>query len=209
MAFDSLIYSQWIYSSYHVTYAFFIAAYAVLGGGIKYIDDAFDEKTFSKIKAVLLAPFLGGLWAFTMTLHPASATILAAIVLAVLLRGKIDNLAFMVGTVTIITALFFSGLATFLWLPLILITLAGVLDEVGNDYVDKNFKANKFIYIFFEYRFTMKLAVLYFAAINYFVWVYFFAFIAFDVAYALVMHYSMNLAHKRKFYYHKRANHFW
>ena len=49
---------------------FFLLSYSILGGGIKYIDDAFDEKIFSKKIALTIAPLLGVLWAYTMIINP-------------------------------------------------------------------------------------------------------------------------------------------
>ena len=58
---------------------FFLLSYPVLGAGLKYIDDAFDEKIFSKKYALILAPLLAILWAYTMYIDSFSATILLAI----------------------------------------------------------------------------------------------------------------------------------
>ena len=184
-----------VYSSPIYTYIFFIIFYTFLGGGIKFIDDAFDERVYSRKLALLFAPVVGIFWAFAMTLSPVSATLLGAIVIGVFLKGKIDNIAFQIGAVSIIAILFWSGLLNFLWIPLIIITLAGVIDEIGNDYFDKKDKAsvNRLAFYFFEYRFVMKLAVLYFALIGSFAFYYFLAFLAFDIAYALVGHYSLNV----------------
>ncbi|GEM_PF-439987 len=195
-----------IFANLTTTWVFFVSAFAILGGGIKYIDDAFDENTFSKLKAMLLAPVLGVFWAYTMSLNPAAATILAAVVLDVFFSGKIDTLAFMIGTITIFSALFLGGLINFLWIPLILITLAGIIDEKGNDFVDKHPSINRFVRLFFEYRFVMKIAVGVFAYLGYYAWVYFAAFLAFDIAYAIIMLYSKKRAQAGKFYYNPAKN---
>ena len=67
---------------------FLLVLYPILGAGIKYIDDAFDEQIFSKRIALVLAPALGLLWAYAMIVDKASAVILLAILCAVLLKGK-------------------------------------------------------------------------------------------------------------------------
>lgn len=199
-------YAGFIFSNPLLTWTYFIAAFAILGGGIKYIDDAFDEHTFKKNKALLFAPFLAIFWAFNMVLSPAAGTILAAVVLAVLLKGKIDNIAFQVGLIGIIGVLIFFGLFSPIWIVLLVLTLAGILDEVGNDYVDRHSIKNNIVYYFFEYRMLMKLSVFAFAFFAFYGWVYFFAFLAFDLAYAGIMHYSSNLKHGRKFYYFNNSN---
>jgi hypothetical protein len=195
-----------IFANPTITWLFFITAYAILGGGIKYIDDAFDEKTFRLRNSILLAPVLGIFWFATMILSPESATILGAIVIAVFLKGKIDNIAHSLGIISIFFLLFLFGFFNFLWIPMAILVLAGLLDELGNDYVDKHLEVRKPIRVFFKYRFVMKIAVLCFVLLEIFAPVYFFAFLAFDIAYALVTKYSEKLAHMRKFYYHKMHN---
>ncbi|MDD5163617.1 MAG: hypothetical protein PHD95_05430 [Candidatus ainarchaeum sp.] len=195
-----------IFSNPIITWLFFIGAYAILGGGIKYIDDAFDEKVFRTRNAVLFAPILGIFWFVTMILSPESATILGAIVIAVFLKGKIDNIAHQLGIISIFFLLFIFGFFNFLWIPMLILIIAGLFDELGNDYVDKHLEVRKPIWLFFKYRFVMKIAVLCFVLLGIFAPVYFFAFLAFDIAYALITKYSAKLAHMRKFYYHKRTN---
>lgn len=183
-----------IFSSASNLWFFFVCAFAILGGGIKYIDDAFDENTFSKKKAMLLAPFLGVFWAYTMSLDPAAATILAAVLLSVFVSGKIDNNAFWLGLiVTILLAFYLGGLVNFLWLPLIALTIAGFLDEMGNNFVGKKPKMNNLVQYFFEYRFIMKIVVFVFALFRFFDWVFFAAFIAFDIVCEIVTLYSKKL----------------
>lgn len=187
-------------------YLFYIISFFILGAGIKYIDDCFDEKVFSKTHGFVLAPLLGLFWAFIMAQHPVAATILGAIVLAVFFKGKIDNIAFTIGTLIILLALFLSGFAQFLWVPLIVITLAGILDEVANDWADKQAKLNRVLRWFFDYRFIMKLGVFFFAYIGTFPWTFFFAFLVWDIGYALVYEYVKLIMHQRKFYYHDSSN---
>jgi hypothetical protein len=202
-----MIFEEIVFSSPVVTWLFFIFSYGVLGGAVKYIDDAFDERIYSIRSAILLAPIIGVFWAYLMALSSASATILLAIVLGVLLKGKIDNIAHKIGLVSIIAVVIFSGYFQFLIFPLIILTVAGVIDEVGNDFVDEKNVYNKLlplskvVYYFFEYRFTMKLAVFAFVFLGDFAMYYFFAFLGFDLAYAGMMHFSSSLSHKKKFSY--------
>ena len=208
-----------IFSSPLMVYTVFILGYALLGAGIKYIDDAFDEKTFSIRKSLLLAPVLGILWAYLMSLSPASATILFAIVLAVLLKGKVDNVAHQAGLLSIVVVVMVSGYFQFVWIALAIFTIAGVLDEVGNDFVDeKNFYAkggvNKFIHLFFEYRFTMKAVIFVFALLGHygfeyfapFEWQYFFAFLAFDIGYVIILKISERIKRSGRFSYITKNN---
>jgi hypothetical protein len=175
---------------------FFLLSYPLLGAGLKYIDDAFDERTFNKKIALILAPVIGILWAYTMIINPVSATILLAIILGVFIKGKIDNRAHILGLVVIILLLILFGIEL-LWLPLIMLIAAAMLDEVGSDAIDyncKSFDRNKFshkVFIaFFDQRWLTKLAVLYVVLVGVFPWYFFVAILLFDGAYLIVRMYS-------------------
>jgi hypothetical protein len=175
---------------------FFLFAYAALGAGLKYIDDAFDEQTFNKKIAIAIAPVLGLLWAYTMILDPVSATILLAILLGVFLKGKIDNYAHFIGLAVIGVIVVLAGV-NLLWLPLMMLIAAAVLDEVGNDVIDYNRGSlfmsrfsHKALVVFFDQRWLTKLAVLYVALLGVFPWYFFLAMLLFDGAYLVVRMYS-------------------
>jgi len=183
---------------------FFLAAYPVLGAGLKYIDDAFDEKIFNKKLAMVLAPLLGVLWAYTMVIDPFSATILLAILLGVFIKGKIDNYAHMTGLVVILLILVFAGV-NLLFLPLIFIATAAFLDEMGNDVIDKNrsyFDDSKFLHkitlYFFDQRWLTKMAVLFVVLIGIFPLYFFLAILLFDGAYLTVRLYTRSRQQNRK-----------
>ena len=175
---------------------FFFLAYFILGGGIKYIDAAFDDKVFKKRNAILVAPFLGILWSYTMLINEISASILLAVLIAVLIKGKIDNMAHLIGLITIIIfgifiILFIDGNG-FMLLPLIFLTSAGIIDEVGNDIIDYNksqkkvrFRYNFLIY-FFGRRYLMKTAIIYIALVGLFPLYFVLAFIFFDESYIIM-----------------------
>ena len=170
----------------------FLLAYSILGAGLKYVDDAFDEKMFNKKLALIVTPILSIIGAYTMLIDPVSATILFAILCGVLIKGKVDNYAFFGGLVLVITLVFLAGI-DFLFLPLIILAAAAVLDEIGNDYIDKkreelneNKFINKFAIYFFGHRWIMKVVILFLASLA-IVPVYFFiAMIFFDYAYISV-----------------------
>ena len=186
----------------------FLIYFSILGAGIKYIDAAYDEKTFNKKIAVCIAPFLGLLWAFTMLINPVAATILLAVVFGVVLKGKIDNVAHFMGLIVIIAIIFFAGVQLMI-IPLMFLSIAAFLDEFGNDYVDsskKNLKSVKFyhklINTFFDQRWTLKLAILILSITGIISIVFFFAMIAFDYAYLGVRLYS-DTKQKSKLTYEK------
>lgn len=175
--------------------------FPVLGAGIKYVDAAFDENIFNKKSAVIVAPLLGILWAFTMILHPMSATILLSVILGVLIKGKIDNIAHGIGLISII---FFYVLLWYLFdgiviyfVPLVFLAAAGVLDEIGNDVISYNsdFSNNhsfgfQFFKYFFGRRHFMKVALIYLFLVGGFPLYFFVSFLFFDEAYMMVALYS-------------------
>jgi hypothetical protein len=175
---------------------FFLIAYSILGAGIKYIDDAFDKKTFNKVLAITITPLLSILGVYSMIIDPASATILLAIISGVLLKFKIDNIAFILGFIITIAISYFIGVQ-FLLIPLILLTAAALLDEVGNDYIDKvknqlNMKnpLHMFAKYFFGHRWIMKTAILFLVFVNVVPMIFFVAMIMFDYSYLTVNAYS-------------------
>jgi hypothetical protein len=64
-----------------------VLAFAFIGAGLKYIDDAFDEDTFSKKKALALAPCIALIWICLSIYDAFSATVLSAILFSVLIAG--------------------------------------------------------------------------------------------------------------------------
>jgi hypothetical protein len=103
-----------------------ILAFAIIGAGLKYIDDAFDEDTFSKKKAILIAPIIVLIWICLSLFDSVSATILFSILFAVLFTGKIDNLIFKVCSIALISILVLSQMLNLLWIPLVFLTLMGI-----------------------------------------------------------------------------------
>jgi len=168
-------------------------SFVILGGGIKYIDDAFDEEIFNKNVAVMLAPLLGLLWGYTMYIDKYASTILLAILLGVLFKGKIDNRAHLYGAIVIFLFIILFRI-NIGYLLLIILFISGLLDEIGNDMVDrrKNFSNlfYKFLEYFFRYRFMMKVAVVaiaIFGIIPYYIAI---AFLLFDMSYHVIGYYG-------------------
>lgn len=166
-----------------------IVAFAVIGFGLKYIDDAFDddETVLSKKLAMLIAPIIVTIAVILAIKDEVAQTILFAILLSVLISGKVDNLIFKLSSIVFVLLLFIPyfrlyGSINFLWLPLVIITTTGVIDEAGNDYVDKN-NANSIRNFFFKHRFAMKMGMVTLCGFQFLAWIYLIAFLAFDIAY--------------------------
>ncbi len=173
-----------------------IIAYIILGSGIKYIDAAFDNKVFNKTSAIIIAPLLGIFWGIIMYSSQTSATILLAVVLGVFFKGKIDNRAHLIGFFTVLTIVIIFKIQPYIF-PLVFLTAAAVVDEVGNDVTDgnkKNFYSHhfyqQFSLYFFGRRYLMKAAILYLVLMGLFSLEYFLAFLLFDEAYIITSIYS-------------------
>lgn len=187
---------------------FFLIAYPILGAGIKYIDAAYDEKTFNKKTALIITPPLATLWAYTMLINSISTTILLAILLGVLVKNKIDNYAHLLGSAIIVTifiiTIYLKNIELII-LPLVFLISAAIIDEVGNDIIDynkKNLKKNRFRHqfslYFFGRRYVMKLAILYLIIFGIVELYFLLAMILFDEAYIITDLYSRSKQQKDK-----------
>ena len=172
---------------------FFLLSYSILGAGLKYIDVAFDEITVNMKVALAISPFIGILWVYTMIINGASAAILSAIILGVLIRGKIDNPAHLLGLFTILFVILISGLKIPLLL-LVFLTASAYMDEVGNDIIDRKEINSRFVGVFLKYffgkRWLLKVAVLYLVLLGLFPMYLLVALIFFDESYLLVEEYG-------------------
>lgn len=170
-------------------YGYYVA-FALLGAGLKYVDDALDEDRFSKKGALVVAPLLvigAGILAVT---DIGSRTILVSIILASVLSGKVDNVVFKLSStaflVLILCATYaFNGGLTFLWIPLVVLTVAGILDEKGEGYISAH-QTTPFTNFFFQHRSAMKLGMLILCFCHFFALPYLFFLLAFDLSYEAV-----------------------
>jgi len=173
-----------------------VGAFMLIGGGIKYIDDAFDEGIHSRRLAAMLAPVILAVWLWISAGDPHAATLLAAVLLGVLLTGKIDNSVFLLSSVAVLAGML--ALARDVMpLPLAILTLMAVLDEKGNDLADAG-RLPMLLTPVFTYRMMMKLGVLALGMLELLPLVYFLVFLGFDIAYEAVGRAGMRLSTQRR-----------
>lgn len=184
-----------------------IAAYAALGGGIKYIDQVYDEKIWSKKTALLLAAACGLLMGYFIATDAFSAVIFVALVLGLSITKKIDNPAFYIGVLLVLGApllyLTHFNKVAFNWGMLALLAMACLIDEWGNDLFDAG-RLHGLVGKFFHFRGSMKAAVFMLPFLGALPWVYLLAFLAFDAAYSFVEWLSQPFIRRRGFYSNRR-----
>jgi len=167
---------------------FLLGSYFSLGALTKIVDQVFDAKLVRHAYAYLAAAciiFLAGYWIATDTY---SQPILLAIVFAMLISGKVDNMAFWsiaISLITVAILLAVLGIIEIQWFSLWFLILTAVIDEFANDLADSRKRSSKAIK-FFYYRPFMKIGVLMLAVWGYLSIVYLAAFVLFDMAYVII-----------------------
>jgi hypothetical protein len=99
-----------------------------------------------------------------MTYSQWDLVLFTALIIGVMFSGKVNRPPFLIGFVIIIIVAIFRGIPIVTdwleWLTILCILFfAAVLDEKGNDWVDKNL--TPLAAQFFAYRFTLKCSVLF------------------------------------------------
>lgn len=140
----------------------YFSAYFLSGLSLKLGDDLLDELDRPNAAWVPLA-LAGLLFGLLMTVSEWDLVLLTSIVIGVFVSGKVNRFQFIVGFVLIFGTLLIIGIPVITswldWLTvLIILFLAAVLDEKGNDWTDRN--ASPMAYKMFEYRFVLKIVVL-------------------------------------------------
>jgi hypothetical protein len=163
-----------------------VVLYAFLGAAIKFIDQAYDEERYSRkvanLMAVVAGVTMGGLMAFD---SPFSTAFFGAMILSLVLARKIDNRAFLAGTLTAALTLLVLWPVTgpeVLLVPLVIFILAGFLDEVVDDLAQKA-RAPKMVRWVMLYRPLSDVALVAMMLLGWFPWYYLVPYFAFTFAY--------------------------
>jgi len=145
-----------------IEWLLYYAAYLLTGLTLKLGDDLLDELSRPNVAVTPLA-LSGFLFGLIMTLSEWDLVLHGAIVIGVLLSGKVNKPQFLVGFILIGATLLLVGVPVIsngieLLVLLIILLLAAIIDERGNDWADSSEKP--LVSYFFYYRFTLKLAVI-------------------------------------------------
>ena len=166
-----------------------IFLYGFLGGSIKFIDQAYDEKLYPIKAARVLAVLSGAVMGFVMAKDsPFSTAFYAAMLTSLVLARKIDNDAFAAGTVVAVAALaalYPSSDVTFASMPIAAFLIAGVVDEVADDWAHRR-RLEGLPKAFFTYRPFSDMALLALIAVGTFSWTYVLPYFAFTLSYLAV-----------------------
>lgn len=145
-----------------IQWIIYFFAYLMAGLTLKIGDDLLDFLDRPSFAWYPLG-MSGILFGVLMTLSEWDLVLLSAIVIGVLLSGKVNHRQFGVGFMAIIVILLILGLPAISdllnWFALLfMLFMASVLDEKGNDWTDK--ATNPLASMFFKYRFTLKVSAL-------------------------------------------------
>lgn len=167
--------------------------YAFLGGSIKFIDQAYDEKAFSVRAANIVAVMAGLIMGYLMANDsPFSTAFYAAMLISLVMARKIDNRAFALGTVLAVAALlaFYpsSDVQWSLW-PIAAFLVAGFVDEVADGLVDR-YELTGPLQMFLNYRPFSDIALFIMILAGTFSWIYLVPYFGFTASYLLVERYS-------------------
>ncbi len=163
-----------------------VILYAFLGAAIKFIDQAYDEERYSRklanVIAIVAGITMGGLMALD---SPFSTAFYGAMILSLVLARKIDNRAFLAGTLIAALTLLVLWPVTdpvVLLAPLVIFILAGFLDEVVDGLAQKA-QAPKMVRWVMLYRPLSDVALVAMMLLGWFPWYYLVPYFAFTFAY--------------------------
>ena len=125
----------------------------MLGSGVKYIDAAYDDGTFSTGFTVPLALLLGVLAGTCMIWDHDLLLISLSILAGVFVTGKLDILPFRLLALTCLTTtlIYFGGhlpLKGSDWPILLCLASGATLDEIGNDLADAGVLRGRLAFFF-------------------------------------------------------------
>jgi len=138
--------------------------YALSGLFMKLSDDAYDKKK-NIVLAILAGILCGSFIGYLAVTSADAACIFIAILIGTILSLKVDSLNHIAALLLFVLIVIYIGIPTIGILTLFICSIAAFLDEIGND--NKLIK-NRKLKMFFEYRFTLKVAVLLFAILGIF-----------------------------------------
>lgn len=170
-----------------MNYIVLACLFALSGFFMKFSDDAYDisgKKQYSSILGIFCAVAS----AVATIISTEAACIFIGILIGNLLAFKVDGIHHIVTLVVFAILVLIFGIGQINLVILLICIFAALLDEVGHELIAIKID-NKFIIMFFKYRFTMKVIILILAVIGLFnIWI-FICFLLFEIFYEIAGYY--------------------
>jgi hypothetical protein len=177
---------------------FLLISFAFLGGAIKYIDQAYDESSFSIRSANALAVMAGLAMGFLMAADsPFSTAFFISMLTSLFIAKKVDNVAFVAGSLVAVASFVLLSTqysVTILIVPVAIFLVAGLVDEIMDGMVHKrniSGLAGRFI----TYRPFSDFAMVGMILLGWFSWTCLLSYLCFTVAYMIVESVSLKGVH--------------
>ena len=164
-----------------MSYIILAILFILSGFFMKYSDDLFDVKNDVRLASVFgivcgIASGLATVYSFE------AAYIFIAILIGNLIAFKVDGIHHIITLVVFIVICLLCGIPEISYVILLICILSASGDEIGHEIISK-VTENKFLNLFFEYRFLMKVVICLLAVCGVFnIWI-FICFILFELSY--------------------------
>lgn len=164
-----------------MSYIILALLFILSGFFMKFSDDLYDVNhnlTFATVFGILCA-----FASVAATLYNVEAAyIFIGILIGNLIALKIDGIHHIITLIVFLVILMAFGIPNLSLIILLICIFSALADEVGHDLISK-VTENRFLNLFFEYRFVMKVVILLLAASGVFnIWI-FLCFILFEISY--------------------------
>ena len=164
-----------------MNYIFLALLFSLSGFFMKYSDDLYDVNhnlTFSTFFGILCA-----IASVAATLYSNDAAyIFISILIGNLIVLKVDGIHHIITLIVFLVVLLAVGIPDLRLVILLICILAAISDEIGHELIP-NMTENRFLNLFFEYRFVMKIVIFLLAVCGVFnIWI-FVCFIFFELFY--------------------------
>ena len=140
--------------------------YALSGFLMKLSDDEYDEKS-NKIIAIIIGILCGLAIAYLSSNNIDASYIFIGILIGTGLSFKIDGIHHLLTLLTFLVLLLILHIPSLNLITLGICIFSAFIDEIGNDN-QRIYKKNKFLKVFFEYRFSMKIAIFILAILGFY-----------------------------------------
>ncbi len=141
-----------------------ILLYPLSGFFMKISDDMHDKKN-DRILGILAGALCGLFFGYMVTVSLDAAYIFFGVFIGTFLAKKINCINHVVTAIIFLMITFLIGFPAIGIGTLVICSIAAFIDEIGND--EPRLYKNKFLKTFFDYRFTLKTAILVLASFGF------------------------------------------